>query len=94
VSWDEVERAFKKKDAAMLTFEAPQVIRRFEKMGDLFEPVLEVKQRLPDLRKGVVPGATPANGIEIAAQAEEPTHPARKLAERPKKSRGSKARKS
>jgi bifunctional non-homologous end joining protein LigD len=70
VSWEEVERALKKKDASLLVFEAPQVVQRFEKMGDLFEPVLELKQKLPDLKKtGVAPAAP--QGIEIAAQADE-----------------------
>jgi bifunctional non-homologous end joining protein LigD len=68
VKWEEVERAFKKKDAELLVFEAPQVIARFEKMGDLFEPVLELKQRLPDLRAAV---AQKPERIEIAAQADE-----------------------
>ena len=31
-------------------FEAPAVVERFEKMGDLHAPVLELKQKLPDLR--------------------------------------------
>jgi bifunctional non-homologous end joining protein LigD len=77
VTWEEVERAFKKKDARLLVFEAPQVVSRFEKMGDLFEPVLELQQRLPDL-KGVA--AQPAR-IEIAAQADE-NDPPRKVARR------------
>ena len=50
VTWEEVERALKKKDADLLVFEAPQVVSRFEKMGDLFEPVLELKQHLPNLK--------------------------------------------
>ena len=50
VTWEEVEKALKKKDAGLLVFEAPQVVTRFEKMGDLFEPVLELKQKLPDLK--------------------------------------------
>jgi bifunctional non-homologous end joining protein LigD len=70
VTWQEVERALKKKDASLLVFEAKQVVARFEKMGDLFEPVLELKQRLPDLKGGAV--ASASAGIEIAAQAEEP----------------------
>src|ERR1700730_1134702 len=49
VTWDEVERALKKKDAGLLVFEAPKVVARFEKMGDLFEPVLKLKQKLPTL---------------------------------------------
>ncbi len=72
VTWEEVERTSKKKDAGLLVFEAPQVVRRFEKLGDLFEPVLELKQRLPDLKAGAV--AEPEQ-IEIAAQGDE-EHPA------------------
>ena len=88
VMWEEVERAFKKKDAGLLVFEAPKVVARFEKMGDLFEPVLELKQRLPDL-KGVA--AEESKKIEIAAQADE-DDPPQKAA--PKKtSRKSSARK-
>ena len=70
VTWEEVERALKKKDASLLVFEAPKVVARFEKMGDLFEPVLELKQRLPDLKGGAA--ASAPTGIEIAAQAEAP----------------------
>jgi len=70
LKWEEVERTMKKKDASLLVFEAGQVIARVEKMGDLFEPVLELKQKLPDLKKtGVAAASSP--GIEIAAQADE-----------------------
>ncbi len=70
VTWEEVERALKKKDAKPLVFEAKQVVARVEKMGDLFAPVLELKQRLPDL-KGVAAAAEAEPAISIAAQAEE-----------------------
>jgi bifunctional non-homologous end joining protein LigD len=73
VSWEEVERAFKKKDAGLLVFEAPQVVARFEKMGDLFEPVRDLKQQLPDLKAA----AAEPERIEIAAQAEEEVPPSR-----------------
>ena len=82
VSWEEVERAMKKKDAGLLVFEAAQVIARFEKMGDLFEPALEVKQKLPDMKKTGVAPAAPPKGIDIAAEADEnyPVHPKGKTA--------------
>jgi bifunctional non-homologous end joining protein LigD len=70
VKWEEVERAHKKKDPGLLVFEAKQVVGRFEKMGDLFAPVLELKQRLPDLRKTGAAAAVD-EPIEIAAQADE-----------------------
>ncbi len=49
VTWEEIERARDKKDAASLTFETADVLERIEKHGDLFAPVLELKQRLPEL---------------------------------------------
>src|ERR1700733_13652197 len=70
VSWEEVQRTLKKKDASLLVFEAKQAVARFEKMGDLFEPVLELKQKLPDL-KATGAAAREPERIEIAAQAEE-----------------------
>jgi bifunctional non-homologous end joining protein LigD len=81
VTWEEVERALKKKDAALLVFEAPQVVARVEKLGDLFEPVLELKQQLPDLKAAV---AEESKTIEIAAQADEES-PARVRSKRTKK---------
>ena len=45
--WEEVEDAAGAKDAEALSFEASEVIRRLEDRGDLFAPVLEVKQELP-----------------------------------------------
>jgi bifunctional non-homologous end joining protein LigD len=69
VKWEEVERALKKKDAGLLVFEAGETVKRFEKMGDLFEQVLELEQKLPDLRRPAA-GGIPET-IEIAAQAEE-----------------------
>jgi bifunctional non-homologous end joining protein LigD len=72
VTWEEVERAHKKKDAGLLVFEAPATVARFEKMGDLFEPVLELKQALPDLKKlAASAAAEPPKPIEIAAQADD-----------------------
>ncbi|MBZ5679369.1 MAG: non-homologous end-joining DNA ligase [Acidobacteriia bacterium] len=88
VTWEEVERTLKKTDAGLLVFDAPQVVSRFEKMGDLFEPVLEMKQELPTL-KGLTGAASAPGGaleperIEIAAQAGDPPQgPSRKKAKR------------
>jgi bifunctional non-homologous end joining protein LigD len=70
VKWEEVEQALKKKDAGLLVFEAKQVLERVDKMGDLFEPVRTLKQRLPKLA-GIEAGRPePIKvGLEIAAQA-------------------------
>lgn len=80
VTWEEVERTRKKKDAGLLVFEASKTVARFEKMGDLFEPLLELKQKLPDLKAAAATGPEP---VEIAAQADEDQPPSRS---RPKKS--------
>jgi len=84
VKWDEVETCLKKKDPKLLVFEANQVLERVEKMGDLFEPVLTLKQKLPKLA-GIEKSQpeTIARGLEIAAQAEEPA-PAKKKAAKSK----------
>src|SRR5439155_25553758 len=47
LEWSEVERALKREDPDALSFEAPEVIKRVEKRGDLFAPVLELRQELP-----------------------------------------------
>jgi len=47
VTWQEVERCAKQEDAELLVFEASQVVERATKLGDLFEPVLKLKQKLP-----------------------------------------------
>jgi hypothetical protein len=56
VKWEEVEQVLKKKDPNRLVFEGPQVLGRVEKMGDLFEPVLKLKQKLPKLAADVGAG--------------------------------------
>lgn len=47
VTWEEVQKAWKKKK--LLSFETGDVLKRVEKMGDLFAPVLTLKQKLPPL---------------------------------------------
>ncbi len=62
VDWKEVERAAKREDPDSLTFEAGEVLKRVKKRGDLFAPVAELKQKLPDLRSAVEPGS---DGAEL-----------------------------
>jgi bifunctional non-homologous end joining protein LigD len=71
VSWDEVELALKKKDAKFLVFESRQTLDRVEKMGDLFAPLLSLRQKLPQL-PGIAEGKAEAvaTGLQIAAQAQ------------------------
>ena len=45
-----MERALKREDPDALRFEAGDVLRRVKRRGDLFEPVLKLKQKLPDLK--------------------------------------------
>ncbi|HEY6117254.1 MAG TPA: non-homologous end-joining DNA ligase [Candidatus Dormibacteraeota bacterium] len=47
VSWDEVEKCMKAKDPDLLVFDSDQVLKRVDKLGDLFEPVVKKKQKLP-----------------------------------------------
>jgi bifunctional non-homologous end joining protein LigD len=45
--WREVERAAKSGKAENLRFEIPDAIKRVDREGDVFEPVLKLKQKLP-----------------------------------------------
>jgi bifunctional non-homologous end joining protein LigD len=49
VRWEEVERAAESGDGSHLVFESGDVLERIEEHGDLFAPVLELKQKLPKL---------------------------------------------
>ncbi|MFL5899245.1 MAG: non-homologous end-joining DNA ligase [Solirubrobacterales bacterium] len=49
VSWEEVERAGDSGDGSHLVFETNDVLERIERDGDLFAPVLELEQELPEL---------------------------------------------
>ncbi len=46
-TWEELGRAASKNDARTLYVEPDAALARVEKVGDLFEPVLKLKQRLP-----------------------------------------------
>jgi bifunctional non-homologous end joining protein LigD len=91
VKWQEVEQALKKKDATLLVFESSQVLDRVQKMGDLFEAVLTLKQKLPKLTG--IAEATPEAGLELAAQADPGMKKAKKRA-RPARPRSASKKKS
>ena len=84
--WEEVESALRKKDPQRLVFESKDVLSRVDKIGDLFGPVLALKQNLPQLA-GLAATSEPAESIAIAAQADRsprskkraPTRPRRKV---------------
>jgi bifunctional non-homologous end joining protein LigD len=49
VRWEEVEAALESEDRASLVFDSVRMIRRVEEEGDLFAPVLALRQELPEL---------------------------------------------
>lgn len=72
VKWSEVENCLKKADPGLLVFDSDAVLERAKKNGDLFEPVLKLKQKMPPLAAltGAAPPATPRTSK--AAPAEKP----------------------
>jgi bifunctional non-homologous end joining protein LigD len=90
ITWDEVEQALKKKDAGRLVFEAKDVLARVEKMGDLFEPVQELKQQLPQLAGLAETDSKEEAGesISIAAEAKAQPHPKKATKKKPAKPKG------
>ncbi len=77
VSWEEVERTLKKEDASLLVFEAKEVLARVAKMGDLFEPVLTLKQKLPQLAGLAAASSSEAEEDGIKKSAAKGTVPPR-----------------
>lgn len=59
VTWEEVENCLQKADPEMLVFTSDDALKRVEKMGDLFEPVLKLEQNLTPIEKLEEPGAAP-----------------------------------
>jgi bifunctional non-homologous end joining protein LigD len=47
VTWQELVRAVKRRDEKALFFTGAAAVKRIKKMGDLFAPVLTLKQKLP-----------------------------------------------
>ncbi|HEX8678661.1 MAG TPA: non-homologous end-joining DNA ligase, partial [Chthoniobacterales bacterium] len=47
IAWDELARAVKRKDEKRLMFRPSEALKRISKVGDLFAPVLTLKQQLP-----------------------------------------------
>ena len=72
VTWQEVEQCLARHDPALLLFTSDQVLDRVSKLGDLFAPVLKLKQKLPAL-----PTAGENAVEELAAPAPKPAlaHP-------------------
>ncbi|HTM90711.1 MAG TPA: non-homologous end-joining DNA ligase [Terriglobales bacterium] len=66
VEWAEVERCLQKQDPKLLVFDSSDVLRRVEKKGDLFEPVLELRQKLPAL--GAVEGGEKSEAVSAAVK--------------------------
>ena len=51
LTWKEVESCLKKQDPDLLVFSSDQALHRVEKLGDLFGPVLKLKQHLPGIEQ-------------------------------------------
>ena len=47
VNWDEVERCLQMRDPELLVFDSDQVLLRSAQEGDLFAPMLNLRQKLP-----------------------------------------------
>jgi bifunctional non-homologous end joining protein LigD len=48
--WREVEQALKSRSSKKLSFDSAEAMKRVHRLGDLFAPVLTLKQKLPELR--------------------------------------------
>ena len=78
VAWKEVDACLKKADPNLLVFDSDKVLERVKEHGDLFEPVLKLKQKLPPLaalqEMEEVPGSRAAQNPS-ASSGQAPRHP-------------------
>ena len=68
VEWEELEAARRKRSGERLYFEPKAALQRLDRMGDLFAPVLELKQKLPSelpAAAGAPPGAVPSRAQKL-----------------------------
>ena len=92
VKWEEVEHCLAKGDPSLLVFEAGEVLERAKKYGDLFAPVLTLKQKMPPLEalQGMEIGHT-ATIARSAKPHEREEAPSRAASAKAKHSRPKKA---
>lgn len=74
VAWDELARALKDKDRERLHFDPAAALRRVRALGDLYAPVITLKQTLPPEFTREIPAAKPA----LTAAARKSTRAARR----------------
>ena len=79
VSWEEVEFALQQKDPNRLVFESDDVLERIEKNGDLFEPVLRLKQKLPSLKALIGKVPSRSQGSDRAEHPRRSQKPSKRL---------------
>jgi hypothetical protein len=70
----------KKADPDLLVFTSDQVLQRIEKLGDQFEPVLKLKQKLPALEKLAQPMAETAAPARVSKAKRTPSSRSRRKA--------------
>jgi bifunctional non-homologous end joining protein LigD len=85
--WKEVENCLQNADPELLVFTSDQVLKRAEKMGDLFEPVLKLEQKLPAIEileelKKEQPGAKKTKVQSISSSKARKQPPRRLASER------------
>jgi bifunctional non-homologous end joining protein LigD len=78
ITWNEVEHCLPQANPELLVFTSDQVLKRVEKMGDLFEPVLKLKQKLPPLEQLGPATAEPAAQVSASPPRARSSRPSRK----------------
>jgi len=84
LKWEEVENCLQKGDPKLLVFDSGQVLERVKKYGDLFEPVLKLKQKMPPVDALVQSrsdgGAVSSSAALAVKSAAPPLAPTKKMA--------------
>ncbi len=87
VTWQELERARKKKDREALFFTPDATLKRVQTKGDLFAPVLTLKQKLPDAFLDLAPRPARSGSLKRYAEKRDFTKTAEPAPTVPRRSR-------
>jgi bifunctional non-homologous end joining protein LigD len=97
VRWDEVRKALSKKDPAGLFFEPEAALKRVKKNGDIFAPVQQLEQKLPQafldlMTSRPAPHSSRSNALETYRRKRDFTKTSEPPPAMPRSSRGAGSR--
>ena len=65
ITWEELREAMQKGDASALLYTPGDALKRISKIGDVFAPLLKLKQKLPEPFLKLMKAPSPSKGLDL-----------------------------